>query len=267
MVKIGVDMDEVSEYKTIQDAVRSSSSISNNAVFIVKVDYSVADLEKLLSQTTINNYEIYTVKSSKGLEFKEVFVFDERMSLNEKYISYTRALAKLNVIKSLPQTTDRTTTLILQGDEVEDILEISENISNESIQPLVKYCQTMKMSYSYKPVLILAILNSKDYTITINEAVKFFREFYETRRKNGEKVEKANCIYQRGDATDEQISANIITNPLTAIKKSGFFEYYPYSKEIKIIDKFAKQITSEDVELLSSICKQKLNTYFALLEG
>ena len=123
------------------------------------------------------------------------------------------------------------------------------------------------MSYSYKPVLILSILNSKEYTITINEAVKFFREFYETRRKNGQKVEKENCIYQKDDATDEQISANIITNPLTAIKKSGFFEYSPYSKEIKIIDKFAKQITPEDAKLLSSICKQKLNAYFSSLEG
>lgn len=267
MVKIGVDMDEVSEYKTIQDAVRSSSSISNNAVFIVKDDYCVADLKKLLSQTTIKNYEIYTVKAAKGLEFKEVFVFDEKMSLNEKYISYTRALAKLNVIKSLPQTTDRTTTLIVQGNDDEEVSEITETTSNVAIQPLVEYCQTMKMSYSYKPVLILSILNSKEYSISINEAVKFFREFYETRRKNGQIVEKENCIYQRDDATDEQISANIITNPLTAIKKSGFFEYSPYSKEIKITDKFAKQITPEDAKLLSSICKQKLDAYFAMLNN
>ena len=63
-----------------------------------------------------------------------------------------------------------------------EVSEITETTSNVAIQPLVEYCQTMKMSYSYKPVLILSILNSKEYSISINEAVKFFREFYETRK-------------------------------------------------------------------------------------
>ena len=120
MVKIGVDMESVSEYKTINDAIKSSDSIIQNAVFIVKDDYAVSDLKNLLSNTQISDYEIFSVKSVKGLEFKEVFVFDSNMSLNEKYISYTRALAKLNVIKNLPETTNRNIPLILQGEEKED---------------------------------------------------------------------------------------------------------------------------------------------------
>ena len=123
MTKVGVDMDDVSEYKTINEAIRSSGSISNNAVFIVKDDYYAADLKDLLSKTQIANYEVYTVKSAKGLEFKETFVFDTDMSLNQKYISYTRALAKLNVIKSLPQITDRESSLIIQGNETEETQE------------------------------------------------------------------------------------------------------------------------------------------------
>ena len=110
----------VSGYKTIEDAISLSDNIMNNPVFIVKDDYSVSDLKELLSKTEIQDYEIYTVKSVNGLEFKEVFVFDPNMSLNEKYISYTRALVKLNVIKFLPETTDRQVTLIVQGEEQED---------------------------------------------------------------------------------------------------------------------------------------------------
>lgn len=123
MTKVGIDMDDVSEYKTIDEAIKGSGSILNNAVFIVKDDYYAADLKALLKKTQITNYEVYTVKSAKGLEFKETFVFDADMSLNEKYISYTRALAKLNVIKSLPQVTDRKSSLIIQGNETEDIQE------------------------------------------------------------------------------------------------------------------------------------------------
>lgn len=120
MTKVGVDMDDVSEYKTIDEAIKGSGSILNNAVFIVKDDYYASDLKALLKKTQITNYEVYTVKSAKGLEFKETFVFDTDMSLNEKYISYTRALAKLNVIKSLPQVTDRNSCLIIQGSEAEE---------------------------------------------------------------------------------------------------------------------------------------------------
>lgn len=120
MVKIGVDMDPVSEYNTINDAIRQSTGIAKNAVFIVKDDYSVFDLRALLDQTDVTDYEIYTVKAVKGLEFKEIFVFDTDMSQNEKYISYTRALIKLNVIKSLPQTIDRGTRLIVEDNESEE---------------------------------------------------------------------------------------------------------------------------------------------------
>lgn len=120
MIKIGVDMEPVSEYATILQAVNNSRTDIENPVFIVKDDYAKADLETLLTDTRINNYEIYTVKAAKGLEFKEVFVFDSNMTANEKYISYTRALAKLNVIKFLPEVTDRSKSLIIQEETQED---------------------------------------------------------------------------------------------------------------------------------------------------
>ena len=86
-------------------------------MFVVKDDYAATDLTELLSQTEITDYEIYTVKTVKGLEFKEVYVFDAGMTLNEKYISYTRALVTLNVIKSLPESESQTEDLIQQGNE------------------------------------------------------------------------------------------------------------------------------------------------------
>ena len=124
MIKIGVDMQPVNEYKTLHEAIYFTKSIFNNAVFIVKDDYALKDLTELLSGTEIENYEVYTVKAAKGLEFKEVFVFDANMSHNEKYISYTRALVQLNVIKTLPEIAERCGNLILQGtdSEEEDII-------------------------------------------------------------------------------------------------------------------------------------------------
>ena len=115
MQPVGVDMDEVSEYKDISAAIDYAENIKNDAVFIVKDEYAEADLENLLKGKGIENYHIYTVKTVKGLEFKETFVFDDGMQRNEKYIAYTRALAKLNVIKNLPKSADREKITIVQG--------------------------------------------------------------------------------------------------------------------------------------------------------
>ena len=130
MVKVGVDMAPVNEYNTIKEAIAASNILTQNAVFVVKDDYSVSDLKELLSHTQIKTYEIYTVKSVKGLEFKEVVVFDSDMSLNEKYIAYTRALAKLTVIKTLPATADRKVPLIVEGTETEEVEPNSETATN-----------------------------------------------------------------------------------------------------------------------------------------
>ena len=39
-----------------------------------------------------------TVEEVKGLEFETVFVYEENMNRNQKYISYTRALSELVII-------------------------------------------------------------------------------------------------------------------------------------------------------------------------
>lgn len=62
-----------------------------------------------------NDYFSYV----KGLEFKEIYVLDANMLQNEKYVSYTRALSKLNIIKTLPQVTDRSNSLIIEGDDIQ----------------------------------------------------------------------------------------------------------------------------------------------------
>jgi hypothetical protein len=96
-------------------------SIKENVTFVVKDEYAMEDLRTILQKAAVPMPEIYTVREVKGLEFKEVFVCDRDMTVNEKYVSYTRALAKLHEIHSMSNLADKTKTLILQGsDETED---------------------------------------------------------------------------------------------------------------------------------------------------
>ena len=73
----------------------------------------------------------------------------------------------------------------------------------------------MDMSYSYKPVLLKAMLLFADDKgrVKLSDIVTYFREFYEARRAAGLVVEKANSIYAKGGYTDAQAQRNILSNP------------------------------------------------------
>lgn len=136
--------------------------------------------------------------------------------------------------------------------------------SADKLSLLLEYCRTMKMSYSYKPVLIMALLHAgKNGSVTVESAAKYFREYYAHRREQGMPAEKKRCIYPRDDVTDKQIIANLVSNPVKALCESGFFffneqeQVFSLSPEIWIIlDKNSKS-------MITRICRQRLKEYYS----
>ncbi|MCD8205157.1 MAG: AAA family ATPase [Clostridia bacterium] len=64
--------------------------------YFAKKSYNVLSETGRISKSKVN---VMTVYESKGLEFTAVVVADEDLSVNEKYIAYTRALSDLAVTK------------------------------------------------------------------------------------------------------------------------------------------------------------------------
>lgn len=73
----------------------------------------------------------------------------------------------------------------------------------------------MDMSYSYKPVLMKAIMQHADAKgrIKLDDIVAFFKAYYEGRRAAGLIVEKKNSIFAKGGYTDKEAERNILSNP------------------------------------------------------
>ena len=90
-------------------------------------------------------------------------------------------------------------------------------------------CQ-MDMSYSYKPVLIKAVLMHADEKVKIklDDIVSYFRSYYEDRRSNGLVVEKANSIFAKGDYTDKEAQRNILSNPFKRFEDMANLGCYLY---------------------------------------
>jgi len=122
----------------------------------------------------------------------------------------------------------------------------------------------MKMSYSYKPVLILALLHAgdKNGVLTVNKAAQYFRTFYNERRSKGLQAEKKKCIYQKVDITDQQIEENIISNPVKVLVESGFFFYNEKDEVFSIAPDIWSVLDKKHKAMLTRICNQKLEEYF-----
>lgn len=63
------------------------------------LENKVQDLTKAPSSLYSNRWNMMTIHQAKGLEFETVIVFDSRMTDNEKYIAYTRALDELYIFE------------------------------------------------------------------------------------------------------------------------------------------------------------------------
>ena len=81
-------------------------------------------------------------------------------------------------------------------------------------QLFMEMVEQMDMSYSYKPVLLKAILTYADAAgrVKISDIVSYFRSFYEARRTAGLKVEKANSIFAKGGYTVARVAPFSKTN-------------------------------------------------------
>lgn len=133
------------------------------------------------------------------------------------------------------------------------------------LEELLEYCQTMKMSYSYKPVLILALLytGKKNGELAIDEAARYFQNYYNERRAKGLPVEKKNCIYQRTDITEQEIAENVRTNPVRALVESGLFFYDEETDVFSLDPAIWNIIDRETSEAIIQICHQRLDKYFS----
>ena len=136
--------------------------------------------------------------------------------------------------------------------------------SEEKSNQLIEYCKTMRMSYSYKPLLILALLHAgdKDGSISIRAAAEYFRAFYSERKSHGLPAEKKKCIYLRDDVTLDQIMANLISNPIKALVASGYFYYNEENQVFSVSPEIWNAMDRGKKASLTKTCKKKIKEYY-----
>ena len=122
----------------------------------------------------------------------------------------------------------------------------------------------MDMSYSYKPVLIKAILLYADEKgrIKLDDIVSYFRSYYEGRRAAGLPIEKANSIFAKGGYTDKEAERNILANPFKRFEDMQMLRHTKTLGIVQLDESVWKRLSSEEKAEIERVCDEKLERYF-----
>jgi hypothetical protein len=217
-------------------------------------DYIIREAGELCSVEQPNDVE--TLKSGLKKSIKDFYVGGNPEAILEIIELAKRIARSLNLdIRENGETINTPTCSMEKG-----FIYVDDTYKNQ----LFDYCKSMRMSYSYKPVLILAVLDAgNNGLIFIDDAVSYFRQFYRQRRKQGLKIEKGNCIYQLPDISDESIAGNIVANPVKALSSSGYFQYDEAHTVFGFQPDLWNAFSKDDINLIRSICHTKLEKYYS----
>lgn len=127
------------------------------------------------------------------------------------------------------------------------------------------FCEGMDMSASYKPVLLLCLLDTLNEkgTVSIATLVNTFRSFYERRKANGLVVEKSNIRMTRvNELADADIQQIILQMPFRKFAQRGYLKYGRDLSQIRFEPKLWKRLSTDDREKLREIAQTHIERYF-----
>lgn len=126
----------------------------------------------------------------------------------------------------------------------------------------------MDMSYSYKPVLMKAIMLYADEKgrIKLDDIVAYFRSYYEGRRAVELPVEKKNSIFAKGGYTDKEAERNILSNPFKRFEDMQMLRHTKTLGIVQVDEAVWKQLRKEEKAEIEKISDEKLTQYFSRIK-
>ena len=128
----------------------------------------------------------------------------------------------------------------------------------------MEMCKQMTMSYSYKPVFLLAFfdLMDKEGNAVIEDVARKFAAFYEDRAARGLPAEKKPCIFTKGGYTDKDVERLILSMPFKRFEDMHFIRHSKHLGLIQLDKSILRKLSEDDVEAIRKSCQEALERYF-----
>jgi type IV secretory pathway VirB4 component len=122
----------------------------------------------------------------------------------------------------------------------------------------------MDMSYSYKPVLLKAMLNEADDKgrVLVEDLVDYFIDFYEDRKKKGLPAEKKKSHYNDEIIDRKKTKNNIISNPFKRFENMRFMERCRDIEYVMFNKVIWKKLSTDEKVWIDKQCDKKLDEYY-----
>lgn len=152
--------------------------------------------------------------------------------------------------------------------EIRQALGVPE-VTGDTIKKLFfEFVEEMDMSASYKPVLMLAFLETANNQgrARMADVVAHFRGFYEDRSKAGLPIERETMRMARvADLSDGDVQNVIVSMPLRKFMQRRYLDYMKDVAFVQLNRDLWKQFTDKDLAKTSELCRQSIEKYYGRL--
>jgi superfamily II DNA or RNA helicase len=158
-------------------------------------------------------------------------------------------------------------------DRVEQIRQAigAPKVEDHTIRDLfVQYVEEMDMAASYKPVLLLCLLDSvgEDGRARLNDVVQRFRKFYQDRKAAGLTVEKPGARRVPMDELDETDTRRLMLEmPFEKFERRRFLRYDRDLAFIRFDPRLWRQLGADNLLRIREICHESIRSYYERLSS
>ncbi len=130
---------------------------------------------------------------------------------------------------------------------------------------LLEYCNSIRMAFSYKPVLLLVLLDLFAWKspVLLDDVIDRFCLFYRNRYKQGLVAEIDNSIFARDSFSREDAKRIILSNPVAVLVKDNVIICDDEQSKLFISSAFIP--SNNELNEIHELLADKLNVYYSNL--
>jgi superfamily II DNA or RNA helicase len=130
------------------------------------------------------------------------------------------------------------------------------------------YVSQMDMAASYKPVMLLSLLDNVDEQgkARLSDVTGSFRRFYERRKEAGLVVERSTArMANVADLSDADVQRVLLEMPFEKFERRKYLKYDRDLAFVRFDPALWRQLKDEDLGKLRQICQQSITNYYERL--
>lgn len=153
-------------------------------------------------------------------------------------------------------------------EEIRETLRIPKLADDDVKERFLAYATEMDMTTSYKPVMLLALLDSVDGRgqAKIVDVVLKFRHFYERRQAAGLPVERPKAVMSRvATLAESDVQRLVLSMPFEKFERRRYMEYARDLAYLRFVPRLWRQLNEHDLVLIRSACGTATAGYYERL--